>query len=205
MSVTVCVEGGGDSRDLRKKCRKGFSEFFRKAGLSGRMPRIIPGGGRDNTFQDFRDALAGNTDRAFVVLLVDSESPVSDSHGAWSHLQRRDGWAPPAGATDENTHLMVQCMEAWFLADRDTLARFFGTGFNENALPRRSDVENVSKDDLLRGIENATRRCTPKGRYEKGRHSFQILERLNPERVTASSPYAKRLIDTLKDRAADGE
>ena len=95
-------------------------------------------------------------------------------------------------------------MEAWFLADRDTLAAFFGAGFNENALPGRSDVENVSKDDLLRGIENATRRCTPKGRYGKGRHSFQILEQLNPDKVTTASPYAKRLVDTLKGKAADG-
>ena len=95
-------------------------------------------------------------------------------------------------------------MEAWFLADRDTLAAFFGTGFNENALPGRSDVENVSKDDLLRGIENATRRCTPKGRYGKGKHSFQILEHLNPDKVTTASPYAKRLVDTLKDTATDG-
>ena len=134
-----------------------------------------------------------------------SESPVSDSHSAWSHLRGRDQWPQPEGATDENAHLMVQCMEAWFLADRDTLSQFFGIGFNENALPPRSDVESVPKDDLLRGIENATRRCTPKGRYEKGRHSFQILERLDPEKVAASSPYAKRLIDTLKGRAADGE
>ena len=27
---------------------------------------------------------------------------------------------------------MVQCMEAWFLADKDCLAAFFGLGFNRN-------------------------------------------------------------------------
>ena len=32
------------------------------------------------------------------------------------------------GATDEQAHLMVQCMEAWFLADRETLAAVFGRG-----------------------------------------------------------------------------
>lgn len=204
MSVTVCVEGGGDTRELRRRCRKGFSEFFRKAGLSGRMPRIIPCGGRNNTFQDFATALAAGTGLDFVILLVDSEAPVDHGAGARLHLQSRDGWSPPEGTTDENVHLMVQCMEAWFLADRDTLAEFFRTGFNEKALPGRSDVENVSKDDLLRGIENATRRCTPKGRYGKGRHSFQILEQLNPDKVTTASPHAKRLVDTLKDRATDG-
>jgi hypothetical protein len=39
---------------------------------------------------------------------------------------------------------MVQCMEAWFLADEGALAGFFGDGFNRGALPRRPDVENVS-------------------------------------------------------------
>ena len=204
VSVTVCVEGGGDSSTLKRMCRKGFSEFFRKAGLAGRMPKIIAGGARGSTYKDFC-ALVGDTNRGFVILLVDSEAPVSGSYGVWEHLKRRDNWTRPDGAADENAHLMVQCMETWFLADKATLAVFFGNGFNENALPRRVEVENIPKKQLLDSIENATRSCKPKGKYSKGQHSFHLLGQVDPERVTAVSPYARRLIDTLKNKALGRE
>ena len=197
MNVTVCVEGGGDASTLKRQCRRGFSDFFRSAGLSGRMPRIIAGGARDNTYKDFRAAVSTSTDRDFVVLLVDSEGPVAEGIGVWSYLKSRDRWDPPEGVTDDNAHLMVQCMEAWLLADRDVLAGFFGKGFNAKALPGRTDVEKVPKKRLLDAIEHATRRCSPKGGYDKGRHSFQLLGRLDPEKVTMASPYAQRLISTL--------
>ena len=204
MNVTVCVEGGGDASTLKRKCRKGFSDFFRKAGLSGRMPRIIAGGTRDNTYKDFRTALTKAADDEFVVLLVDSEGPTSEGVGVWSHLKDRDKWSPPKGVSDDNAHLMVQCMEAWFLADRETLAGFFGTGFRASALPGRPDVENVSKKRLIDALQNATRQCRPKGRYNKGRHSFQLLGQLDPAKVTKASPYAKRLVRTLTSKASEG-
>ena len=88
-------------------------------------------------------------------------------------------------------------MEAWFLADKDNLATFFGRGFNANALPRNPDIEEIPKNDLLTGLKNATRRCRPKGEYSKGRHSFEVLSKTDPVRVLDASPYAKRLVDTL--------
>ena len=102
---------------------------------------------------------------------------------------------------DENAHLMVQFMEAWFLADRDALASYFGNGFNENPLPRQVEVEHVSKLDIERGLNTATGQCK-RGRYHKGRHSFAILAELNPRKVTDASPHAKRLIDTLLNRTS---
>lgn len=53
MSVKVYVEGGGDSSALKRKCREGFREFFRKIGLQGRMPRIVACGPRNNAYDDF--------------------------------------------------------------------------------------------------------------------------------------------------------
>ena len=100
---------------------------------------------------------------------------------------------------------MVQCMEAWLLADRETLADFFGSGFHGSVLPGRPDVENVSKKRLIDALENATRECRPKGRYDKGRHSFQLLGQLDPAKVTRASPYAKRLVRTLMSKASEGE
>ena len=121
---------------------------------------------------------------------------------AWSHLHERDGWQRPDGADEESAHLMVQCMEAWFLADKDALATFFGPGFSPTALPGQMNVEETSKTDLGRGLKNATRRCRPKGEYHKGRHSFALLGQIDPKKVMDSSPYAKRLVEVLHDRAS---
>ena len=145
MSVKVYVEGGGDTRELKQKCRRGFSEFFRKAGLAGRMPRVVSGGSRNNTYDWFRTALTNANHGDFVVLLVDSEGAVAGDQDAWSYLAASDNWLKPQSAVDESAHLMVQCMEAWFFADKQALATYFGDGFNENALSGEAEVEKIAK------------------------------------------------------------
>jgi hypothetical protein len=91
-------------------------------------------------------------------------------------------------------------MEAWFLADRGTLATYFGVEFNANGPPGREDVENISKADVFSGLKNATRRSNM-GEYSKGSHSFDILGSLDPATVRASSPSADRLFNTLLTKA----
>ena len=203
MKVKMYVEGGGDNRFLRAQCREGFSDFFCKAGLEGRMPSIHPCGGRMKAFKDFRNALKKAGAEDFIVLLVDSEDSVGVEEDSWAHLKRRDNWDKPVAATDDNAHLMVQCMESWFLADQDELATFFGDGFHRKALPARPEVEDISKKDVLDSLKAASRHCGKKGKYDKGQHSFKILAHLDPAKVTASSSHAKRLIETLIRKAAD--
>ena len=201
MSIKVYVEGGGNVRELRSRCRKGFSSFFDKVNPAGRMPRVIACGGRQRAYDKFSAALRTASDQVFVVLLVDSEGPVAGGVGPWRHLQTRDNWDRPDGATDNNAHLMVQCMEAWFLADKDCLADFFGRRFNRNALPRNPDIEQVAKTDVLDGLKSASRQCKPKGEYGKGRHSFEILAKVDSAKVVAISKHARRLIETLISKA----
>ena len=116
----------------------------------------------------------------------------------WLHLSKRAGdeWQRPPGAEDMHCHLMVECMENWFLADKDALARYYGQHFRKNALPANTQIEKVPKRDVLRGLASATRDC-PKGGYSKGGHSFDILASLNPELVRIASPWAARLLDAL--------
>jgi len=92
---------------------------------------------------------------------------VAKNFAPWLHLKNRDNWDKPSDARDDNAHLMVQCMETWFLADKDSLAAFFGNGFNSNALPKQTDIENIPKDDITSGMRRATTRCKPKGVYHK--------------------------------------
>ncbi|HEY1203587.1 MAG: DUF4276 family protein [Bryobacteraceae bacterium] len=204
MRIKLYVEGGGDDNDaLRTACRKGFRTLIEKAGLAGCMPRIVACGSRTETFNKFRIAARSAAPDEFMCLLVDSEDPVADGTSPWAFLGARqaDQWEKPAGTPDENAHLMVQCMEAWFLADPDAVERFFGRGFRRNALPNRADVEKIPKDGVETALEGATRACATKGQYHKGRHSFALLATLDHGKVAASSPYAARLFETLRRKA----
>lgn len=199
MSVKVYVEGGGDSNQLRRQCRDGFREFFEKAGLKGRMPRVVACGSRQRAYDQFCAAIDEAETDGFIVLLVDSETAVTAGDSPWEHLKKRDNWTQPSAAADDSAQLMVQCMEAWFVADRQSLGVYFGKDFNAAALPARDDVEAIAKDDLERTLKQATRPCSKgKGTYRKGRHSFDLLGCLEPNKVMEASPHARRLIDALR-------
>ena len=198
MTVKVYVEGGGDhNKALQTQCRQGFSEFFRKAGLGGRMPRVVACGGGHRAYESFRNFHENSGPDGFPILLVDSEAAVLGK--PWDHVRLRqgDGWEHPAGASDDQIHFMAQAMEAWFHADKDELQRYYGQGFRPAALSPRLDIDNIPKSDLFAGLERATRDCQ-KGEYSKGEHSFQILARIDPARVRTSSPaYGERLLSVL--------
>ena len=124
--VKIYVEGGGDGSLLDSLFREGWANFFKAAGLSGRMPRVIRGKGRQNTYKLFNTAVEHPTPDTLPLLLVDSEDPVLPNHTPWEHLKRRDGWDQPAGAGADDAFLMVQVMETWFLADLQAVRTYFG-------------------------------------------------------------------------------
>ena len=206
--MKIYVEGGGDTNLLKTACRQGFSEFLKKAGFTGHMPRIVACGGRQDAYDAFSTAMAK---REPAILLVDSESPVAadcqqgeaDTWLPWHHLRNRQGdqWEKPVNATDTDCHLMVQCMEAWLLADRDTLQTFFGQGFNANSLPAAGNpIESVAKEQIYRSLADATRNCKTKAPYGKGEHSFKLLALVAPDHVTAASPWARRFVAVAKTK-----
>ncbi len=200
MKIKIYVEGGGEKKDaepLKTACRRGFREFFEKAGLVGHMPAIVACGSRNQAFRKFEIAVQNARSDELPLLLVDSEGSVINKQGVRSHLMTRDNWNPPLSVNDDQIHLMVQCMENWFFADPEMLSRYFGKGFQASALSKRPDVENIPKDDVFSQLENASRKCQ-KQTYSKGRHSFAILAEIDPTKVVNCSPFAKRLIDVLK-------
>ncbi len=205
MRVKIYVEGGGDQARLKRECRRAFAKFFEKAGFRGRMPRVIACGSRNDAYGDFCTAVQTAVAGELPLLLVDSEEQVAPEcyrggvFKPWNHLQMRDGWQKPVNTCDEQAHLMVQCMEAWFLADRQCLEIFFSQHFQTNSLPDNNNIESVGKTRLFDSLKNATRH-TQKGEYGKGAHSFKILESVNPELVLANSRWAKRLCDTLENK-----
>jgi hypothetical protein len=191
------VEGGGYHKRTLDACRQAFAKFFSKICPAGARPRVIAAGDRRAAFDDFCNALTKHPDN-LLLLLVDSEDPVPTGSTAWRHLEARteDAWTRPAIATNEQAHLMVQCMEAWFLADHETLAAYYGHAFLVASLPRQPNVELIAKRDIIGALEHASR-LTQKGKYHKTRHGFELLERIDPDRVREASAHASRLFAIL--------
>ncbi len=196
MKVKLYIEGGGESRSLHINCREGFRKLLERAGFADRMPSTRACGSRNDAYDDFKTALSAAGPDQYPVLLVDSESPV-EQPTSWQHLQARDGWDQPEGAEDDQAHLMVQCMETWCVADRKALQTFFGQHLRVKVLPPLKDLETRPKDDVHDALVDATRECGRDKAYRKGRRSFELVGRLDPDQLKKHLPHFVRLCDML--------
>jgi len=199
--VRLYIEGGGDSQKTKSLIRQGFSQFFKKLVNEAKTKKIKWNiticGTRNHAFRDFENALKSHPD-AFNILLVDAEAPVT-KNSPWEHLKFRDNWDKPAGVDDDNCHLMVQTMEAWFIADIETLRKFYGQGFKVSGIPKNANIESIAKDNLEPTLKTATANTT-KGEYHKIKHAYKLLELLDVDKVSQASPYCDRLFNTLRSR-----
>ena len=196
VTAKIYIEGGGKGRALETWFCRGWNEFFAKAGV-GACTKIVRCGGRQQAFDKFRVAVSGQRAGTIPLLLVDSEGAVAAEQSVWQHLEGRDSWKQPEGADEDQAFLMVQVMETWFLADKETLQKFFGQGFRDNAIRQWPNLEDVGKPTVLDALEHATAQC--RKRYSKGKVSFELLARINPGRVEAVCPHAKELLQRLRD------
>jgi hypothetical protein len=198
--VRLYIEGGG-VKASRVRLRKAFRQFLRELDERARDRGIRlspePFGDRQRTFGAFRLALQDRAE-AFNVLLVDSEGPVNAA-SPWTHLKvdSSDNWDNP-GAEDKHCHLMVQAMEAWLIADRERLREHYGRGFQEKALSKSPNVEEIPKENLKQSLRNASRK-TKKGPYHETKHAPEILATIRPSEVQRKARHCKRLFDTLAD------
>ena len=196
VEVKIYIEGGGEGQLLDTLFRRGWSEFFKSAGLTGRMPRVVPGRGRQRTFDLFRTAVENGDSGTLPLLLVDSEEPVLASHTTWEHLKKHDNWDRPSNSTEDQAFLMVQVMETWFIADRGTLGSYFGSRFREDRLARWPDLESIPKGQILDVLHSATADC--KTVYAKGRVSLELLASTNASEVERWCPHARQLLERLR-------
>lgn len=189
--IRLYIEGGGN-KDSRNELRKAFNLFFSKLVKKGQDKgitlRTITCRSRNLTYEAFANAVEDHHD-AFVALLVDSEGPVSQT--PWRHVN----W-DPCGKNNDHCHLMVQMMEAWFIADVDKLKEFYGRGFNENAIPRDRDIERIEKSRLASALKEATRH-TSKKTYDKTRDAPRLLAIISADKVRGASQHCDRLFNIL--------
>jgi len=191
-SIAIYMEGGGGKANSKAMVRTGMDAFLAEIKSAYRAKewrwKMVACGGRDEAYKGFR-----NGDADILVLLVDSEDPVSLT--PTDHLKARDGWNLN-GVNDDHVHLMVQSMEAWIVADPDALAAYYGQHFQANALPLRQNLEEGSKVDIARALDRATQK-TQKGKYHKIQHARHLLQRINSTIVCKRCFHCKRLFETL--------
>lgn len=207
--IAVYVEGGGDRVALQEELRRGFDALFVQERSKAREKcgslRFICCGGRDEAYKAFKNALKVNSERVNA-LLVDSESAIApvptdktkDAVVRVAHLRQKegvgargqgDGWE----LSDDlamRVHLMVQCMEAWIVADPGKLEEFFKQKFKRNSLPQRDNLEEESKADLYEKLKKATK-DTQKGEYGKIKHASKLLEMIDPTEISKHCPRFK--------------
>lgn len=179
-----------------------FKELYDLAESKGIKILSIMSGGRRDACKDFLISMESYPD-AFNVLLVDSESPVSENCTPWEHLRSRKDDQPwildTQGLDDGCCHLMVPTMEAWFLADIDALSKFYNGGFDEDYLRQKlknQNLEQVTKYNINKWLGEATKK-TSKGKYHKTQHAPKLLALLDVDKVRRAFPSCERLFTTL--------
>ena len=180
-----------------------FKELYDLAESKGIKIRSIMSGPRGRAWKDFLISMESYPE-AFNVLLVDSESPISENCTPWEHLRSRKedklGILETDGLDDACCHLMVPTMEAWFLADIDALNKFYNGGFDENYLRQKletyQNLEQVTKYNINKWLGEATKK-TSKGKYHKTQHAPKLLALLDVDKVRRAFPSCERLFTTL--------
>lgn len=199
--IAIYVEGGGSTGQTLIPFRTGMLAFLKPFMDEVRRRRIrcnvVACGGRQEAYDAFVNKLRREPE-VYSVLLVDAEEPVAKDASPWTHLAGRKGdhWACPEGADDARCHLMVVTMEAWFLADPDTLKDHFGGNFDEKKLPPANQAETRPKHVIEDALRQATRN-TKAGEYKKIRDGAKLLEKIDPAVVRKHCKWCDRLFTGL--------
>ena len=130
--------------------------------------------------------------------LVDGANGADNPFGAWRHLADRDKWQRPKAASDDQAQLMVTTMETWLVADPNAVIKHFPS-MNSTKLPDDNNLGSRTKEDILAALEKATSGSN-KGEYKKGRDSFDLLAKLNPDELKSKLPHFRRFVESLDAR-----
>ena len=183
--------------------RRSFQALFLKAGIQARFELC---GRRQKAYEDFCRALKSPfSDDEIYFLLVDSEDPISnritETEEFWRHVADREGdkWTKPDFANQNHLLFMTTCTETWIMADSEAIDKIFKRDVQHSALFSPASLETRGRAEVLKALEHATRNC--KASYEKGRHSCDLIEALNPQKLEKLSHW-NRCVQILQEASA---
>lgn len=197
--INIYIEGDTKQKGIKNSItlRQGFKEFFRDID-KGNALNVKLCGGREDAIKIFLNDITFYP-KSFLVLLVDAETSVRKGETPKIFLQKISDKFDFSEIDEDQCHLMVQAMESWFLADKESLAKYYGQNFKVKSLPQNPDVEKIRKKDIFNGLKNATK-DTSKGEYKKGSDSGEILRRIDSQKVRDSAPHCERLFQVILDK-----
>ncbi|MGH9800245.1 MAG: DUF4276 family protein [Blastocatellia bacterium] len=185
--VRLYIEGGGNS-ESRNRLRKSFRVFLENGNRlfndKSASLRIIFCGSKTAAYENFRDGLV-DYPQALNFLLVDSDGPKELSQNCWQYL----GWNS-FGADEWQCHLMVQEIEAWFLADIEALRAIFRKKLNVKMTPNVEQLSNPK--ELLKKYTQDN--------YNVIVHAASLLETIDVAKVRQAAPHCERLFKTLTEK-----
>ena len=192
--VTIHFEG---HRNLRHGFHKLFEPHKERARRRRTRFNLIAGGSRAEVVKDFLRSCRWQPSNVNV-LLIDSEGPVSDTASAIRSLRTQSYWDGSVACDDDQINLMVQAMEAWFIADPQALIGHFGHDFNVKVLPSPQNAESVAPGDLTAAIREGLRNSGRRRRgYDKVADGVRLLQLIDDARVSQHCRHFKRLVDHL--------
>ena len=190
--VTIHFEG-------HSNLRPGFHKLFEPHVNNARQQRIrfklIAGGSRTEAVKDFLRSCRSQPSNVNV-LLIDSEGPISDTASAIQSLRTQNFWDGSVACDDDQVNLMVQAMEAWFIADPQALINHFGQDFDIKVLPSPQNAESVAPGDLTTAIRHGLRH-SGRRRYDKVIDGVKLLQLIDHVEVGQYCRHFKRLMDYL--------
>ena len=188
--MNIVFEGSSD-------LRSGYSQLFQAHRDRARAKRLrfklVAGGPRTETIKDFL-RFCSTEPSSLNVLLIDSEGPVTDTVRYISDsIRSLSVWNAGGFCSDEQLHLMVQAMEAWFVADPQSLRRHFGRDYNTRALPSPQAAETVSAADLVTAIRRGLPHSRRRRGYDKVSDGVELLRWIDVDIVSQHCVHFRRL------------
>ena len=86
-------------------------------------------------------------------------------------------------------------METLIVADRAASREHYKQNLNENPLPHTIGLESRPRHEVKQALETATKNCN--NAYAKGKRSFEIFEKLDPEVLRQHLPSFERVVRIL--------
>ena len=198
MKVRLYVEGGpiGYADGLRL-FKNNFKQHLLKLEKAPNTLDVSPCGSTEQAIKDFARAAKERGTDWVLALLVDADAEVTTPTPAHYLASKLDAANVPHDVR-KNIFLMVQCMESWFVTDKNAVEKCYGARAKIK-LPANTNIEAVPKADVFAALNEAAK-GTPAKRYHKVRDAVKILAVLQPGIVASRSSRAKELHDFLRDQ-----